>query len=151
PEQRLEFAVDLRYSGQVRGLTVTLPSGQLPDGFARDWTDRFLREYERQFHSVTRDIAIEIATLRVRGTRHAVRPDTPFRGATGAPRWGRRSVVTRTARVEARVARREQLPAGTRLAGPMVLTQEDTTTWVPPGWDVEVDSLGNLALERSEG
>ena len=37
----------------------------------------------------------------------------------------------------------------TRLVGPVVLTQTDSTTWVPPGWDVEVDKLGNLRLERA--
>ena len=46
----------------------------------------------------------------------------------------------------ARVGPRDRLPVGSRLAGPLVLTQEDSTTWIPPGWDVEVDPLGNLLM-----
>jgi N-methylhydantoinase A len=147
-DQRLEFAVDLRYAGQVRGLTVTLPGGELPDHFRDDLRSRFFTEYERQFHSVTRDIPVEVAALRVRGTRAVERPDIPFRGGSGGPRWVERSVVAAAGPVRARVAERDRLPVGTRLAGPLILTQVDSTTWVPPGWEVEVDSVGNLVLTR---
>jgi N-methylhydantoinase A len=145
-DQRLEHAVDLRYVGQVRGLTITLPSGRLPDHFRQDLTERFFAEYERQFHSVSRDIEVEVAALRLRGTRAIERPDIPFRGTTAEPRWEEREVLTVSDRVTARVGSRDRLPVGSRLAGPLVLTQEDSTTWVPPGWDVEVDPLGNLLL-----
>ncbi|CAN5563044.1 hydantoinase/oxoprolinase family protein [soil metagenome] len=145
-DQRLEFAVDLRYVGQVRGLTVTLPSGTLPEDFRGDLAERFFAEYERQFHSVTRDIEVELAALRVRGTRALERPDIPFRGGSAEPRWEERDVLTLTDRVVARVGAREQLPVGTRLAGPLVLNQPDSTTWVPSAWEVEVDALGNLRM-----
>ena len=48
--------------------------------------------------------------------------------------------------VNARVIERERLPVGTHLEGPLVLTQVDSTTWVPPGWEAEVDPLGNLLM-----
>lgn len=147
--QQLEFAVDLRYAGQVRGLTITLPSGRLTERFRDDLRDRFYAEYERQFHSFTADIPVEVAALRVRGTRAVDRPDIPFRGGLAAPRWTDRPVVTAAGTVTARVAERDRLAPGTRLSGPLVLTQVDTTTWVPPGWDVDVDPLGNLLLARS--
>jgi N-methylhydantoinase A len=145
-DQRLEFAVDLRYVGQVRGLTVILPSGDLPDHFRADLAERFFFEYERQFHSVSRDIPVEVAALRVRGTRAVERPDIPFRGGTSDPRWETRTVITAAGAVQARVGARDRLAAGSRLAGPLILTQEDCTTWVPPGWDIEVDPLGNLLM-----
>jgi N-methylhydantoinase A len=145
-DQRLEFAADLRYVGQVRGLTITLPGGRLPEHFREDLTERFFAEYERQFHSVARDIAVEIAALRVRGTRAPSHPDLPFRGSAAEPRWEQREVHAARVRVVARVGARDRLTAGSRLAGPLVLTQEDTTTWVPPGWEVEVDRLGNLLM-----
>jgi N-methylhydantoinase A len=148
PDQRLEFAVDLRYVGQVRGLTVTLANGRLPDHVRDDLQERFYAEYERQFHSVTRDIPVEIAALRVRGTKGVERPDIPFRSAGAGPRWTERSVITGTGQVTARVGDRDRLPIGSRLAGPLILTQVDSTTWVPPGWEVEVDRIGNLLLTR---
>lgn len=147
-EQRLEHAVDLRYLGQVRGLTITLPSDQLGNRFRDDLRDLFFREYERQFHSVTSDIPVELASLRVRGVRVVSRPQIPFRAGTSHLTAREREVVTRSGRVTARVLVRDKLPVGTRLSGPLVLTQLDATTWVPPTWEVEVDPLGNLLVNH---
>lgn len=149
-DQRLEFSVDLRYVGQVRGLTITLPSGVLPEHFRDDLEERFYAEYERQFHSVARDITVEVAALRVRGTRAVVRPTIPYQARSAAPRSDERTVTTASGRVVARVHERDRLAIGSRLAGPLILTQLDSTTWIPVGWDVEVDPLGNLLLTHSE-
>jgi N-methylhydantoinase A len=145
-QQRLEFAVDLRYVGQVRGLTVTLPSGSLSEHFRRDLAEAFYAEYERQFHSVSRDIPVEIAALRVKGTRAVDRPDIPFSGGVADVQWKTREVITSAGSVSARVTARERLPIGSRASGPLILTQEDTTTWVPSAWEIEVDPLGNLLM-----
>jgi len=64
------------------------------------------------------------------------------------PRWEERDVLTAAGPVRARVGPRDRLPAGSRLAGPLILTQEDSTTWIPPGWDMEIDPLGNLLMTR---
>ena len=42
---------------------------------------------------------------------------------------------------------REKLRAGSRLQGPALVLQMDTTTVMPPGWTGEVDPFGNLVLE----
>ena len=92
----------------VRGRPALRRPGPGPDDHAAErrtfpttsgqtWRDRFFVEYERQFHSVTRDIAIEIAALRVRGTRATERPDIPFRATAAAPRWDEREVLTDSA------------------------------------------------------
>ena len=148
--QRLECSIDLRYVGQVRALTVELESGAVPDRFEEEFRALFFEEYERQFHSVAVDIPVEISALRVRGVRRSERPHIPFSGPSAALRTVDRSVLTRDGEVKARVAERGRLPVGSRLAGPLVLTQEDSTTWVPPHWEVEVDKLGNLLMTRSE-
>ncbi|MGB1579899.1 MAG: hydantoinase/oxoprolinase family protein, partial [Nevskiales bacterium] len=44
---------------------------------------------------------------------------------------------------------REQLLAGQRLQGPAIVTETVSTTWLAPGWQAEVDALGNLLLLRS--
>jgi N-methylhydantoinase A len=49
----------------------------------------------------------------------------------------------------ARLYHRDRLEAGNRIAGPAVLLQYDTTTVIPPGWSGEIDTFGNLLLERS--
>ena len=148
--QRLEYSIDLRYLGQVRALTVELESGAVPDRFEEEFRARYFEEYERQFHSVAVDIPVEISALRVRGVRRSERPHIPFSGPTSPLRTVERPVLTRDGEVTARVAERARLPVGSRLSGPFVLTQQDSTTWVPPHWEVEVDKLGNLLMTRSE-
>ena len=93
---------------------------------------------------------MEISALRVRGVRRSERPHIPFSGPTSPLRTVERPVLTRDGEVTARVAERARLPVGSRLSGPFVLTQQDSTTWVPPHWEVEVDKLGNLLMTRSE-
>ena len=149
-DQRIEPSIDLRYLGQVRGLTIPLHGVTLSTGFRDELRERFLDEYERQFHSVSRHIPVEVAAIRVRGTRAVERPSIPFLGG-GTVRETERTVVAADGPVVARVIDRSSLPAGTRLSGPMVLTQLDTTTWVPPGWDAEVGRLGDLILTRRTG
>ena len=151
PERRrLEYSIDLRYLGQVRALTVGLESGAVSERFVEEYRELFFGEYERQFHSVAVDIPVEISALRVRGVRRSERPHIPFSGSTAPLHTVERPVLTRHGRVTARVAERGRLHVGSRLPGPLVLTQEDSTTWVPPHWEVEVDKLGNLQMARSE-
>jgi N-methylhydantoinase A len=50
-------------------------------------------------------------------------------------------------RVDAQVYARDDLPAGTRIAGPALIDQLDSTVLVPPGVQVEVDEWLNIRME----
>ncbi|MCY7418048.1 MAG: hydantoinase/oxoprolinase family protein [Chloroflexi bacterium] len=147
--QSIEPSVDLRYLGQVRGLTTPAPASGFDGRFREDLRDRFYAEYQRQFHSVSREIPIEVAAIRVRGTRITERPSIPFR-AGGAIRSTERTVIGPDGPVTARVLDRSTLPVGTVLEGPLILTQLDSTTWVPAGWTAEVRTSGDVLLTRQE-
>ena len=71
----------------MRGLTITLPSGELAAHFRNDLGERFFVEYERQFHSVTRDIPVEVAESEfpIRIERYGLVPDS---GGAGRHRGG---------------------------------------------------------------
>ncbi|MBM3573575.1 MAG: hydantoinase/oxoprolinase family protein, partial [Alphaproteobacteria bacterium] len=49
---------------------------------------------------------------------------------------------------DAMVYRRLDLPVGARIAGPAILEQPDTTTFVDPDLEAEVDRFGNLIIQR---
>jgi N-methylhydantoinase A len=51
--------------------------------------------------------------------------------------------------VTAAVYARELLRPGMRFAGPALVEQYDATTFVAPGWRAEVDSFGDMLLERT--
>jgi len=44
---------------------------------------------------------------------------------------------------------RLDLPVGTRIDGPAILEQPDTTVWLEPGFHATVDNLGNLLVKPS--
>jgi len=48
--------------------------------------------------------------------------------------------------VTAQIYDRQALPSGSRLPGPAVVHQRDTTTFVPAGVEASVDAEGNLVL-----
>jgi len=50
--------------------------------------------------------------------------------------------------VECPVYRRERLPRQASFAGPAIIEQADTTTFVEPGILVQVDAHGNLMLQE---
>jgi N-methylhydantoinase A len=50
--------------------------------------------------------------------------------------------------VSARVHERGGIGAGQRIAGPAIVNQMDTTTWIPEGWSAQVVPSGALVLER---
>jgi N-methylhydantoinase A len=43
---------------------------------------------------------------------------------------------------------RDRLIPGNSFAGPALVTQYDTTTVVPPGWNCAIDPFRNIVLRR---
>ena len=43
------------------------------------------------------------------------------------------------------------LAAGSRLAGPAIVAEDETSTLVPSGWKAELDALGYIHLTREVG
>ncbi|HKZ91101.1 MAG TPA: hypothetical protein VJZ50_03075, partial [Candidatus Limnocylindrales bacterium] len=51
--------------------------------------------------------------------------------------------------VAAAIVKRDDLPLGTRLAGPAIIEEPDSTTYVPPGFMAEVHPTWCLVLQAS--
>jgi N-methylhydantoinase A len=145
-DQNLEFSADVRYLGQVRGLTIPLGRSHVGPKFAVDIAEDFFREYERQFHSYSTEIPIELAALRVQGSRPVQPPRIPFKAGAGSVQTQQCEVVTNLGTVSASIVHRSSMTPGTSLPGPLIVTQDDSTTWVPPGWTVDVNPIGNLIM-----
>jgi N-methylhydantoinase A len=134
------FSIDARYRGQSFELEVP----------ARDWAETFHRVHEVRYGYRMADAVVEAVTLRVRleapGEEVPV-PELPqgFGGVAG--RQG--TVVLGGREVEARLSRRKDLGAGDRVEGPAVILEYSSTTWCPPGWQVEAHASGALLLTRS--
>jgi N-methylhydantoinase A len=144
-DRRVVPRLDLRYRGQEHTLTIELR----PDDDAAALADRFGRLHaERHGHRLAEPA--EVVTVRVRGVGELPRPQLPpVPAATGpATPSGRRDVydlATDTV-IRTPVYERDQLGAGTRLTGPLVVSEPTSTTVLASDQQLTVDTHGHLVV-----
>jgi N-methylhydantoinase A len=146
-----EAAVDMRFVGQEHCLTigVGLGAGGLTTdapGLERD----FHAEFGRVFGTVMDD-EVEVVALRVTLRNALPELTTGARDADGAaasaPGATHRAWSFTTEQwAQFRLVERERLAAGEQLAGPALLLEPTTTTYVDAGWTCAVDASGVLRL-----
>jgi N-methylhydantoinase A len=145
--QRHERRIAARYRGQSFEL-------ELSWGGGRSLAARFGREHARRYGYAPEAGEVEIVSARLRSVGLVGKPRRAKGQAAGAA--GRRParsphrmtlVHFDTGAREVGVYRREELPAGARLAGPAVVTEYSSTTLVTPGTSARVDESLNLIIE----
>jgi N-methylhydantoinase A len=144
----LEFrrVLELRYLGQSSELSVPLDNAV--NTLARV-VAAFHAEHQRRFGYAMPKRGIEIVTARLtaRVGRPMPPPERPAEIARQAPS-SRRVWFAAKGFVETPIYQRDALSSASRIAGPAVIEQMDTTTIVPPGWNATVDRMANLLLSR---
>ncbi|MEL7157624.1 MAG: hypothetical protein AAFN30_13610 [Actinomycetota bacterium] len=140
----------MRYRGQGHEIDVPLPMGP----FGPDAADRLLAAFDQAYRALyTRVIpgmVAEVLTWRVRVSTVVAPPPSippveqrPFdpadrhRVLDPNEGWGDVALVDRSA-----------LEPGHRFAGPALVIEPQTTTVVPPAFDVTVDARAHLVLHR---
>jgi N-methylhydantoinase A len=152
PEEQMSIQrlIDMRYVGQWRSLTI--PVGAPVD--LEDAAARFHSEHEREYNYRRDGQPVDIYRLSVRAVGVTPKPDLKRHELNGgAPSaLGRRQVRFDEADgpVETPIFVRADLPAGTRIDGPAIIEQLDSTTVVPPGWRSEVDEWLNIRMHIEE-
>ena len=155
PAERMDARrfLDVRYVGQSFELTVDYPTSRASrtsEGLARAISDSFYRAHLQRFGYAVRAEPVEIVNLRLKLDLAVDKPDLQLEAAQGVDSFptpiATVGVVFREGELETPLYDREQLSVGNRIAGPALVVQLDTTTVVPPGWQGEVDSHGNLLL-----
>lgn len=147
------YLADMRCVGQSFELRIPVTAQHLAGKNLSALAARFDEEHKRIYGFATPSAPKEIVCFRVSLTAPAgltaaqlpscVVADTPptpahrkvFFRATG---WAK----------DCPVFAREALPPGTRKQGPAIVEQMDTTTVVPPDFELEVDNTTNLILTR---
>jgi N-methylhydantoinase A len=142
-------ALDCRYVGQGYELRVTLDGGP----FTEQALEQFHVLHEREYGSAYGD-PIEIVNARVTtiGRRPALESLPGASGSLSEALVGEDEGVFRVdgslRAFSTRFYDRTLLPLDQTLAGPAVVFHLDTTTVVPPGWNVKADASGNLILRK---
>ncbi|MGH7777675.1 MAG: hydantoinase/oxoprolinase family protein [Candidatus Dormibacterales bacterium] len=148
---RVALSADMRQGGQSYDIPVELPF-ELRLGFRERTREAFFAAYRRVYGNPDQTDRVEIVNARAHVLAATAKPPLTAPGAPGGQgSAGRRRIRHGGRVVEAAVVARAALAPGARLRGPAVITQYDTTTWLPPGAWVEVDSLGSLVGGFGDG
>lgn len=150
-----EYAItrltDLRYAGQAHELTVDCASQDGVPDFEQLIT-AFGDEHERTYGHQAEAEAVECVTLRLIARVTEDRPDRQIASSRVADKEPTPRQVYFGAghgQLETPVIDRPAL--STPVAGPVIVEEYDSTCIVPPGWQAELDSKGNIVLTKRNG
>ncbi len=148
--RRFERAIDMRYEGQDYTLTVPLEDGEEPGqaGFTAVISARYSDQHRRRYGHSTPEAKVECVSLRVTGLG-----TNEFGHLTGE-RYREDAIGERSAQVrfdgavwETPIRRRDALPVGKTIPGPMLIVEDTTTTVVSPRASIRRETLGHLTME----
>jgi N-methylhydantoinase A len=148
-ERRLAY---MRYVGQGHEITVPVPVRALTADDATSLRDEFEREYSVLFRRPIPGAAIEVLSWSVLISTEAKRPAAmaavPEKRAP-APGGSRAFFDGRAGRtVDVPTYRRERLEAGVRVAGPAIIAEDETSTFITASFDAHIDAAGCIVMER---
>ncbi len=146
------YYVEARYAYQVWDLSIPLEGDGVQDNAALErLIESFHDAHERIFAVREPGQKIEMSQWKGRVVASTAKPPLgvkrePAGAAAPAPQ-PRPAYFPELGEVEIPVHLGEQLSAGSRIAGPALVIEPETTIVVYPGWDAHVTSLGNYKLE----
>ena len=147
-------AAYMRYQGQGHEITVELPVRPLTDADAQIMGDLFANTYTRLYGRIIPGLAIEILSWTLTIGTEASQPilETPVERQPAPPPSGHRKLFDPGQKkwFETPVYERDQLNPGTAMPGPVIIIEGQTTTIVPSGFDVQINGLSYLVLNRQQ-
>ena len=150
---REECVAYVRYVGQNNEIEVPLPPRLLTADDASALRDAFEEAYSRQFTRVIPAAPLEILNWSVKLEAPAAAPDNQAFTASASADIDpvppqRRVFEPRESRwMQAQAIRRSDLAAGAAIAGPAVIVEKDTATFVTASFTARTDAIGCVRLE----
>lgn len=143
-EENMLFSgwLDMRYQGQSYELT-------LP--FEGDVVENFHHTHAETYGHTMQERTVEIVNLRLHGVGTTEKPtfkSENLRESYGESAYiAQKNAYCRDGEQTLKLYDREKLLPGAMLNGPALIFQLDSTTFVPPNWNIRVDGYRNLILE----
>ena len=151
---RFRYGIDVRYRGQGNEITVWLGEGARWPTDDAETLAAFEAEYKQVYGLTIDDVPAEVVTWRLSAWApvSGVEPDLAAPAGGDLAPTARRTVRFGRDREPDEVAiyERAGLPAGTRLDGPVIISEAETTVVIRPGWTVEVNADGSMLAQREE-
>ncbi len=151
PKDKIQLLryLDMKYIGQWRSLTINCPR-PIGDNFD-NIREIFHTEHQRTYAYSAREQEIQVWGLRTAALGVVEKPTFPKisrRGSKDDAFKGTRQVYFHEAGdfVETMIYDRFKLPVSSRVQGPAIIEQKDSTTAVPPKTRVDVEEHGELII-----
>jgi len=147
-------AADCRYVGQGYELRVFLPDGEITEESIQAIWDQFHQLHKSEYGHYFVDSPIEIVNIRMTGKGLMPKISHPVIETAGniSDAWLKSGKTV--FRLEGELQefdtdfyQRELLPLGSKINGPAVIFQKDTTTVMPPNCFATVESNGNITIK----
>ena len=152
---QVEWAADMRYEGQSWELTIPIPvtPGITHEDLARI-IETFHATHQKVYSYAEPEETVEFVNLRVRVKTGARAPFTaplsPSSKDRPAPKEARPVFLDPNRTTAIPIYGRNTLSPETRITGPAIIEEDISTSYLPPGWEITVDSYGNLIAEKVE-
>ncbi|WP_269409437.1 hydantoinase/oxoprolinase family protein [Lentibacillus daqui] len=152
-KENIQFTrlADLRYVGQEYTVTVPLIDGQINDSSIRQLTELFHTTHQRIYGHNNPEGAVEVVNLRIvslgklENEESAQSTNKPL----GTPKPIRRKrIVWNNQEIETPVYSTNDLNFGHTISGPTIIESSTSTIVVPQHYLVNVDTMGNLEVNR---
>ena len=143
----------MRYVGQGHEVEVTVPGRRLDSGDAATLQAAFDAAYRAHYARIIPDMDVEVLTWSLTLSAPVPPPEPvpePPAAEPGAAE-GHASLFN-TGRADydrVPVYSRDRLAPGTRLRGPALIPEHQTTTVVGEGFDARIDGRGNIVMEKT--
>lgn len=142
----------MRYQGQGQEIEIALPEGALDHAALARMAADFDREYADQYSRTVPGMEIEFVNWSVTAEAMGRAAESVAHATTTrrpAPDGARQLVHGDDVEaITANVFDRESLDPGDTLSGPALITEPQTTTYVPAGFDAEIDGGFGIVLTR---
>lgn len=137
----IQRSMDLRYAGQSASLNIAWAS-------IEEVAEAFHSAHEQRYgHRLA--TPIELVNIRV-SVRETLTPPTLAKASESAPggnEAGSKALYGINTPVP--VINRADLRVGSPVVGPALILENNATTWLSPGWEVDCDAFGNLILQKA--
>ena len=131
--------VDARYQGQSFELRVP----------REDWVRTFHEAHKDRYGYAREGTPVEAVTLRAVAEAPPLSlTPTPLPEASCEPVTEESTAYYEGNEIQVRRVWRKDLLKGHTLKGPVIVLEYSSTTWLPPGWCLEVDAWGSLLLSK---
>ncbi len=147
------WTADMRYRGQGHEVTVTIPADEFTTAGRADLVRLFEQQYAVHFGRNIPGLAIEVLSwaLRLAAASAPAPPCPPSPADRAAKPQGRGHVADPATGglVDVPIYRRPNLAPGDVLAGPALISEDETTTVVTEGFVARINGLGHIVLTRT--